>query len=229
MFNGRCLERDIELYAHRGLGDTAFGVGPFPAATFLPSLLAGVRRDFPGIGLRVEVSNWQLLLQRLREEDIEFFVSDTRDLPSDPLLKIRALRQEPGGFFVRAGHPLATLRAVTLKALWKHGVASVRLPQGVRATLARLLGAGTAAELSVALECDDVEVLKTASLDCDLVLAAPHAAVTRELAARSLRPLSVSGLPPLSSRIGVVSLRGRTPSPMADLIIGRLPSAASFA
>ena len=41
VFNSRCLERDVELYRNRGLGDTAFGVGPFPAATFLPPLLAG--------------------------------------------------------------------------------------------------------------------------------------------------------------------------------------------
>jgi len=127
VFDSRCLERDVELYRHRGLGDTAFGVGPFPAATFLAPLLAGVRREFPGIKLRVEVSNWQLLVQRLREEDIEFFVADTRDLPSDPVLQVRPLRHEPGGFYVRAGHPLGARRSVTLQQLWSHGVASVRV------------------------------------------------------------------------------------------------------
>src|SRR6476661_7540542 len=84
IFNSRCLARDVELYANRSLGDTAFGVGPFPAATFLPALLAGVRTDYPGIALRVEISNWQLLLARLRDEDIEFFVAEVRDLPADP-------------------------------------------------------------------------------------------------------------------------------------------------
>src|SRR5690349_9294847 len=68
VFNSRCLERDVELFRNRGLGDTAFGVGPFPAATFLAPLLAGVRREFPDVKLRVEVSNWQLLVKRLLEE-----------------------------------------------------------------------------------------------------------------------------------------------------------------
>ena len=227
VFNSRCLERDVELYANRELGDTAFGVGPFPAATFLPALLAGVRRDYPAIGVRVEVSNWQLLLQRLREEDIEFFVSDTRDLPVDPDLKVRPLRPEPGGFYVRAGHALARRRSVALEQVWSHGVASVRLPQAVRTTLARLLGIASPAELSLALECDDVEVLKAVALGCDVVLAAPHAAVEREVSDGTLLALSVAGLPPLSSSMGIVTLRGRTPSPMADLIIRRLPSADS--
>jgi DNA-binding transcriptional LysR family regulator len=223
VFNSRCLERDVELYRSRGLGDTAFGVGPFPAATFLSPLLAAMRSEFPGIKLRVEISNWQLLLKRLLEEDVEFFVADTTDLPSDPHLHVRALRQEPGGFYVRTGHPLTARKSVTLAQLWTHGVLSVRLPAGVRAAMARLLGAGSPAELPLALECDDVEVLKDVALACDSVLAAPHAAVAQEVASGTLHPLKISGLPPLSSEMGVVTLRGRTPSPMAELIIGRLP------
>ena len=178
-----------------------------------------MRRDFPAIGVRVEVSNWQLLLQRLREEDIEFFVADTRDLPTAPDLKIRSLRPEPGGFYVRAGHSLARRRSVDLEQVWACGVASVRLPQAVRSALARLLGVASPAELSLALECDDVDVLKAVALGCDVVLAAPHAAVEQEVAGGTLRALSVTGLPPLSSSMGIVTLRGRTPSPMADLVI----------
>ena len=101
IFDSRCLARDVELYRNRGLGDTAFGVGPYPAATFLPPLLARLRREHPGVNLRVEINNWQLLLQRLLEEDIEFFVADTRDLPANPLLQLDLLLREPGGFYVR--------------------------------------------------------------------------------------------------------------------------------
>jgi len=226
VFNSRCLERDVALFRNRGLGDTAFGVGPFPAATFLSPLLAGVRREFPGIKLRVEVSNWQLLLKRLLEEDIEFFVADTRDLPANDLLQVRPLRHEPGGFYVRPGHPLAGRKPVSLQQVWGHGVASVRLPEGVRTVIARLLAEDGSIEASVALECDDVQTLKNVALACDLVLAAPHAAVEQEVTAGTLHALVVAGLPPLYSDMGVVTLRGRTPSPMADLIIRRLPSSA---
>jgi DNA-binding transcriptional LysR family regulator len=165
-----------------------------------------------------------LLVQRLHEEDIEFFVSDTRDLPRDPGLQVAPLRHEPGGFFVRAGHPLEARRSVSLPQLWEHGVASVRLPAGVRAAIGRLLGLSAADEMVVALECDDVETLKSVALASDTVLAAPLAAVEQEVAAGTLRPVVVTGLPALFSDMGVVTLRGRTPSPMADLIIRRLPA-----
>jgi hypothetical protein len=38
--------------------------------------------------------------------------------------------------------------------------------------------------------------------------------------------LRVAGLPPLFSMMGIVTLRGRTPSPMADTIMKRLPARA---
>jgi DNA-binding transcriptional LysR family regulator len=224
VFNSRCLERDVALYVNHGLGDVAFGVGPFPAATFLPGLLARLRREFPSIRLRVEVSNWQLLFERLLAQDIEFFVSDTRDLPADPALLIAPLRHEAGGFFVRSGHPLSSHRTVSLRQLWEHGVASVRLPAKVRTTVASLLGLGPGEELVVALECDDIETLRRVVLASDTVLAAPLASVAEEVALGALRPVAVSGLPPLFSDMGVVTLRGRTPSPMAELIMGRLPT-----
>lgn len=229
LFDSRCLERDVDLYRGRALGDTAFGVGPFPAATFLSPLLAAMRREYPGIKLRVEISNWVLLLKRLVEEDVEFFVADTRDLPADPGVQVRLLRLEPGGFYVRAGHPLAARKTVAPPQLWTHGVLSVRLPAGVRAVVSRVLGLGSPDDLSLALECDDIEILKKVALACDSVLAAPHAAVAQEVEAGVFRAVKVTGLPPLSAQMGVVTLRGRTPSPMAELIMERLPMAPARA
>jgi hypothetical protein len=113
---------------------------------------------------------------------------------------------------------------VTLEQIWAYGVVSVRVPNGVRDVLAKLLGLGDGAALALALECDDVQVLKAVALGCDSVLAAPHRAVVEEIAASTLRPLVVVDLPVLGSEMGVVTLRGRTPSPMAELILGRLPS-----
>ncbi len=228
VFDSRCVERDVELYRDRRLGDVAFGVGPFPAATFVAPLLAAIRRAHPTIAVRVEIANWQLLVERLQREELEFFVADTRDLPADPLLHVAPLAPEPGGFYVRAEHPLPQRKAVSLQQVWSHGVASVRLPGEVRAALARLLGVAPAA-LSLALECDDLQVLKSTALACDLVLAAPHRAVASEVAAGALRALAVADLPPLFSLPGVVTLRGRTPSPMAEHVIGMLPAAPAAA
>lgn len=222
VFNSQCLERDVALLRNRGLGDTAFGVGPFPAATLLPLLLADLRREHPRVNLRVEISNWELLVKRLLEEDIEFFVADMRDLPPNPLLQVVPLREEPGGLFVRRGHPLARRRSVPIREVWTYGVASVRVPAGVRALLSRLLGAEPGVPLPIALECDNLHVLRTVAMQSESVLAAPHGAVAADVASGALKPLVVPELPAVGAQMGIVTLRGRTPSPMAELILGRL-------
>jgi hypothetical protein len=52
----------------------------------------------------------------------------------------------------------------------------------------------------------------------------PSVAVRSEVAAGALRQLTVKGLPPMSSATGIVTLRGRTLSPMAKVILARLRS-----
>jgi DNA-binding transcriptional LysR family regulator len=168
-----------------------------------------------------------LLVERLIDEDIEFVVAESRSLPADPRLQIRALRREAAGFYVGAGHPLAGRRALGLAQIWEHGVASVRLPQSVRDAIAKALGPAGATGLLLALECDDVAVLKAVALGGDTVLAAPHAAVAQEAAAGTLVPLAVGGLPALYSEVAIVTLRGRTPSPMAELILERLRASSA--
>ena len=96
------------------------------------------------------------------------------------------------------------------------------MPKGVRFALARLLRLEPGMQPPLAIECDDVEILKKAGLACETVLAAPHAAVRREIESGSLLALAVEGLEPLFSEMGVITLRGRTPSPMASAVIARL-------
>jgi DNA-binding transcriptional LysR family regulator len=224
VFDSSCLRRDIELYRTHKIGDTAFGVGPFPADTFLAPLLIAMRVSHPEANLRVVVGNWALMLSQLRDETIEFFVADISDLPSDPDLLISPLKQELGGFYVRAGHPAAAGGSVSLKELWLYGVAGVRFSTPVRSALAKLLGARPNAAIRVAVECDDVEVLKRVVRVTDTVIAVTHASAAEDVEAGTLVPMHVKGLPKLYADIGIVAMRGRSQSPMADLIVRRLPT-----
>jgi DNA-binding transcriptional LysR family regulator len=219
LFDARCLARDAALYRDSQLGDAAFGAGPFPAVTFLPQVLARMKQEHPQVALRVDIDNWSLLLERLHAEDIEFFVSDVRDLPADDdALDVQSLGRQRGGFYVRKGHPLAG-RSCGFAKLWSCGVASTRLPRAVQGVFARLLGLPAGAEPRPALECDDVSMLKAVVLATDLVLASTDAAVLADLASGALKPVRVKDLPTVAAEMGVVRLRQRTPSPMAQQVI----------
>ena len=230
LFDNRCLERDVSLYRERLIGDIAFGVGPFPAVTLLPELMIELRTRYPGINSRVEVNNWKYLAEHLRDEDLDFFVADIRDIRDirrDADLTISSAGQQHGHFYVRAGHPLLRQQTLAPSAMLPYGLASVRLPLKVRSQLRRLLGLNVADHLPIALECDDVHLLKRVAQSGDTVLASTDAAVADEVREGKLFALSLRGVAPLYADMGIVSLKGRSFSPMAAFAVAFLQEIAA--
>jgi len=227
LFESRCLERDVSLYRDREAGDIAFGVGPYPALTLLPQLMIELRTRFPGVSSRVEINNWQNLVAHLRAEELEFFVSDTRDVPRDPVLAITGIGRLRGAFYARAGHPLLTRKKGKLADLAPYGIATVKLPAEIRASLQELILRGKAGPIPIAVECDDVHLLKHIALSTDTVLASPVAAVREDVAAGRLREIALRDAPLFFSNLGIVALKGRTFSPMAEYAVKFLTRLAS--
>ena len=93
LFENRCLERDVSLYRERQIGDLAFGVGPFPAATLVPSLLTEIRTRYPKVCVRVEVNNADFLAAHLRAEELDFYLADVRNVVAAPDLSITRVAQ----------------------------------------------------------------------------------------------------------------------------------------
>jgi DNA-binding transcriptional LysR family regulator len=219
LFDARSLQRDALLYRGSQLGNTAFGAGPFPAATIMPTVMVTLRRQYPGVGLRLETSNSQLLCDRLLAEDIEFFVADVRDLPTDAALQAVSLGREPAHVFARGAHPLAGQRCTFAQA-WQYGFASGWLPSPMKALVVRLLGLPAGTELVPAAQCDDMTLLRTLALATDTVFASSDAWVRDDVRAGTLVRLEIEDLPEVYSEMGIVTLLNRTPSPMAQTAIG---------
>ena len=219
LFENHCLERDVSLYRERLIGDLAFGVGPYPAATMLPALLVDIRKRYPGVNVRVEVNNAQYLLEHLRAEELDFYLADLRNVPVDTDLSITRLAASAAGFFVRPGHPLLDSAHPRLEQLLPYGLASVRVPDMLSTAYAALLGLPAGQILPLALECDDLHVLKTITASTDTVLACTVAGAEHEVAAGSLVPLAFADLPPTFADVGVVALKGRSYSLMAQFAV----------
>lgn len=221
LFDSRCLERDVGLYRERLMGDLAFGVGPFPAVALVPRLMTELRTRYPGINSRVEVNNWRYLLEHLRAEELDFFVADVRNVPPAHDLTIELIGQQPAGFYVRSGHPLLALKKKALLPadLLPYGLASVRLPPEVTRALSSMFGLDESQRLPIAVECDDLHLLKRVALTTDTVMAAVTDVVVNEVASGAMRQVEVVGIPPQYSQLGVVSLKGRSYSPTAEFAV----------
>lgn len=228
LFDSRCLERDVRLYRERLIGDIAFGVGPFPATTLLPALMVELRNQYPGIKSRVEVNNWFYLLEHLRAEELDFFLADVRDLPANSDLVVSMVGEQYGQFYVRAGHPLLRLASITPAMMLPYGFASVRLPTEVKRQLRHVLGLQADDALPISVECDDVRLLKHIAMHSDTVLGSTNAAVRDEVQTGQLMALVLKGLPPMHASMGIVSLKGRSFSPMAEFTVDFLQRYSSL-
>ena len=226
LFESRCLERDVSLYRERQIGDLAFGVGPYPAATMVPALLTEIRLRHPGVCVRVEVNNADNLALRLRAEEIDFYLADVRNVVSASDLAIRRVARLPAGFYVRAGHPLLARSGVSGPDLVPYGIASVRVPEAVQVGLGALLGLQDGLRLPLAVECDDLSLLRALAMSTDTVIASTDTVIAStdagsaaDVQAGRLVRLSLPDLPPLFSDMAAVSLQGRSHAPMAQFAL----------
>jgi hypothetical protein len=105
-----------------------------------------------------------------------------------------------------------------------YGIASVRIPESVREMIGRLMGLADGVRLPLAVECDDISVLKIVAMTTDSVVACADAAMHVEVTSGQLVHLVVSNLPPVFADMGVVSLKGRSYSLMARFAVDYLAS-----
>jgi len=221
LFDARNLERDIALYRTADLGDIAFGMGPFPAATLLREALSQLRQRHPRVSIRAEINNWRQLHENLVREDIEFFVATIADIDNTAALDIRPLVRQQVDFYVRADHPLANT-ATPFFAVWDYGVAATKLTTSLRQRLAKQLKLEQDSELTLAVQCDDIDLLHHLALTSDTVIISTDSAVNKKGHDALLRKLIIREIPTIDLQIGIVSLRNRTPSPMAKIVMHTL-------
>lgn len=219
LFENHCLERDVSLYRERLIGDLAFGVGPYPAATMVSPLLAEIRTRHPGVCVRVEVNNADYLAAHLRAEELDFYMADVRNVVAAADLDITRVAQLSAGFYVRWGHPLLSHPRLVAAALLPFGLASVRVPDTVLLGMGALMGLEAGSRLPLAVECDDLNLLKTLALTTDTVIACTDAGSVQDVAAKRLVRLQLVDVPAVFADMAIVSLKGRSYSPMARFAV----------
>lgn len=216
------LERDMALTRSGEIGQLRFGAGPLPAASMASPLLHQLRLERPRLRVALQVNNSHNLLDCLRNEEIEFFIAETRAIPTDAEISITPLTREIGPFVCRAGHPLLALAERSLQSLFAYGFASMTIPANLSSAILQAAGIPADQSLPILFECDDIGLLKQVVMMEDLVMLISQAAVIKEISSGELVPLPVAGLPEIYAEVGIVQLRGRTLSPAAQLAIHTL-------
>jgi len=218
LFDVRNMEHDLALLRSGDNGHVAFGIGPLHSGALLPRMLRQVRVDQPGISLSVAINNSSYLLDHLRAEEMEFFMSDVRLIePAEDLIITHESRQY-GGIYCRPGHPLLQCSEVLSTELLPYGIAAPTIPEVLMVQLNKLFRLPPGQNLPIVLSCDSVHTLVDVAAESDLLLLSSHAALAEATELGRLRQIPVP-LPPVYADIATIRLRGRTLSPGAERVL----------
>lgn len=220
------LNQDVRLFARGEAGDLAFGTGPFMATSHLPEILAQLISERPHVRVDVEINNWQYLLERLLEDRIEFFVADIRAIQPDERITISSLGCQPAGFMVRAGHPLAQRTSIERAAeILEYPLIAIRMRGVTRDWMCEFFELSGVDHVKCAVVSDSPRLLEAICLDSDAVMYCAFSSFQERISAGEIVPLeNIMPIKSFFSELGIVSLSGRTLSPISEWLIERMRS-----
>ena len=206
------LRQSAKLLQDGGRGSISVGLGSGPAALLLVPLMCAASTR---AGMRVAVTQGPVELQilQLRSRQLDAMVVDMRRVVPASDLNIESLAELRGGLVVRAGHPLAAQKSVTLADVLRYPVASTPLSDEVARTLVDQFGPQANPSEMVTLRCDDVASLVQTAAQTDAVFLGVMATARSGLADGSLVELALVPALRATARFAYVTLAGRTEAP----------------
>ena len=206
------LRQSAKLLQYGGRGSISVGMGSGPAALLLVPLMCAASTR---AGMRVAVTQGPVELQilQLRSRQLDAMVVDMRRVIPATDLNIESLAELRGGLVVRAGHPLAAQKSVTLADVLRYPVASTPLSDEVARALVDQFGPQANPSEMVTLRCDDVASLVQTAAQTDAVFLGVIATARSGLADGSLVELTLQTQLRATARFAYVTLAGRTEAP----------------
>lgn len=222
------LRREIALVAGREIGELTVGVGPAMSETFVTDAIARLAQRHPQVRIKVRIDHWAQLTDWLGDGQIDLFVADTTTSRSNENLRVIAIPPEKFVWYCRREHPLAAARRVTRQHLLQYPIVSPRMPEWARRWFAEAAAPDQEFDPDRqygTVECENYTMLKRMVLAADCISAALKSTIAAELADGTLKLLPVKA-PKLTTQAGIVHIRDRTLSPLAEAFIEEVVAAA---
>jgi DNA-binding transcriptional LysR family regulator len=222
---GTTLLRDAdalraELNALAGLdtGQLSIVAGPYAADDLVGPAVAQLVTLRPGLRVRVTVAAPQSIQQMVLSGEHELGMGGIESQPPHDELSIVPMRERRLFLTCRAGHPLAGSRPTVQQALSYPFVTVFMRGPKARGTFLGDGSAGTDDRLrkgfAPAIEVNSIDTAKQVARGSNALFPASMQMVAAELARGELVCLDYDS-PELRTRVALVRLRDRTPSPVA--------------
>lgn len=203
-------------------GHLAFGVVPSLSIVHMSPLIAEVLGQESSLSLSLKIRETIELQDLLRKNEIEFFIAiDDRDSLDPDLQRENIGHVLGGGLFVRPGHPLLSLPAVTVADINRYPLVIGGEDRSIGNIKQDLLNSQPVAPANIQFVCDNVFVLQQVTARSEAVLVSSQSCVSDFLDHGLLVQVAVSDQvgQPQGADIVVIHLRGRILSPAAQHVI----------
>ena len=217
----RKVEEDLAALRGGTEGTVAFGIGPALGLPLTPGAMARFRAERPAARVRIREGMRNALLPLVRDETLDFAVTELADA-TEPGLHFRPLFRLELAVAARKGHPLA--RATSLSDL-AEAPWLFFYPPGSGGALERTFDAAGLSSPNGVVHCESYITALTLIAQTDLLGLVPPQNIEHPVAHRSIQRIAIRESIP-RPRIGIFT-RADTPlSPTAALMMQALVSVA---
>jgi DNA-binding transcriptional LysR family regulator len=218
-----------ELHRMKGLesGTLDIGAGPFPLEISVAESAARLASRHPGVQIRLRGLEWTALAPAVLEGRLDVAVGELAQAEQEPLLSVERLGVHPLSFFCRKGHPLEARRDATLKEIVRFPLAMTPIPSRAARLFAQVNAAGAVDPVTgnflPSFSVNSVRHMMQFVLATDAVGMATEKLLAPEIAAGRVVALRFAA-PWLRLNYGLVTLRGRAPTPILSAFLAEMRS-----
>jgi DNA-binding transcriptional LysR family regulator len=216
------LRRELELLAGLESGTLVVGAGPYAMEVSVGTALTRLLRAHPRLRVRAITASPEDVARKVLAGEVDVGVASATALGEAPQLQLEALPSHDVFFAVRPGHPLAGKSRLTLEDVLRFPLVSTLLAGESATAAAAYDGAGSidpdSGNFTPALHVDSLSLARRIARETDALFPGTRSMLAPDVEAKSLVTLDFHH-PGMRTDYSLISLRDRSPSPAARVLI----------
>ena len=216
------LRRDIALLASGETGALKVALGPYPSVTCGYAAIARLHARHPQIKVTAHVVGWREVAHQVATGVVDLGIAEISTLQGRDEFTCELLGEHQGRLFCRPGHPLASIRSLSLAHTLNYPWVASRIPLRLaKHLLPASLGSAGAYDVDTgdfvpAIEIDVPMQMAPFVENSNALAVGTLATFERELRAGEMLSLPIHDLV-LRTHYGFISLKERTLAPAVQL------------
>lgn len=209
--------RALELMQAGGGGKLSFGMGSSLVPLLLKPMLVQLLSASPQLKLRPLIDSSDRMMQSLLAEKLDFFIGDVRVADCHPDTAIESVYRCRFGWYVRKGHPLGKLPAITIKQVTQFPlIATGYLEESLARRFMEIYGLAAPFADHFAVVANDLPTVRDLISLTDAIVTSTDFAMLSALQSGEVKQLDVAPQMDMALTLGIVRLKGRTLVPAAE-------------